>query len=72
MGKRALIGMANIIVKIVLLSFLLSGCVTSGSFCKIAKPIRLTEQTIDQLTDREVEQALSHNLKGQKLCGWRP
>lgn len=50
----------------------LAGCVTSGgSFCDIARPIRVTEQTIAAMTDGEVEAALAHNLKGQELCGWK-
>lgn len=50
----------------------LAGCVTSGgTFCDIARPIRVTEQTIAAMTDGEVEAALAHNLKGQELCGWK-
>lgn len=44
---------------------------TGGSFCDISKPIRLTEATIDALSDAEVEEALAHNLKGQALCKWK-
>jgi len=53
--------------------FLLSGCqTTGGSFCDLAKPIRPTRQQIDQLTDEQVNQLLGHNLRGQRLCGWKP
>ena len=52
--------------------FLLSGCqTTGGSFCDLAKPIRLSPEQIDQLTDDQVRQYLGHNTRGQKLCGWR-
>ena len=51
----------------------LAGCTTSGgSFCDIAKPIRVTEQTIAAMTDAEVEAALTHNEQGRALCGWQP
>ena len=50
----------------------LTGCQTAkGTFCDIAKPIRLAPQQIDQLTDDQVAQFLAHNTKGAKLCGWR-
>lgn len=51
----------------------LGGCQTSGgTFCDIARPIRLSEATVDAMTDAEVAAALAHNEKGRKLCGWRP
>ena len=51
----------------------LAGCTTTGgSFCDIAKPIRVTEQTIAAMTDAEVEAALTHNEQGRALCGWQP
>lgn len=52
---------------------ILAGCqTTGGSFCDIARPIRLTAPTIAALTDAEVKQVLALNRKGQKLCGWHP
>jgi hypothetical protein len=51
----------------------ISGCTTtSGSFCSIAKPIRLSEQAIAAMSDEEVRDALAHNRKLQSLCGVRP
>lgn len=51
----------------------LTACQTGkGSFCDIARPIRLSDQAIDAMTDAEVEAALSLNEKGRKLCGWKP
>jgi len=51
----------------------LAGCQTAkGTFCDIAKPIRLAPEQVDQLTDDQVAQLLAHNTKGQRLCGWRP
>nr|WMC99354.1 hypothetical protein RAR13_11920 [Aminobacter aminovorans] len=51
----------------------LSACQTAkGTFCDIAKPIRLAPEQVDQLTDDQVAQLLAHNTKGQRLCGWRP
>lgn len=50
----------------------LASCVTSkGSFCDIARPIRMSAATIDAMTDDEVKQALALNKKGEKLCHWR-
>ena len=50
----------------------LAGCQTAkGTFCDIAKPIRLAPEQVDQLTDDQVAQLLAHNTKGAKLCGWK-
>lgn len=60
-------------VKVAICSFciLLSACQTpKGGFCAIAQPIRLSAATVDAMTDAEVKAALSHNRKGQKICGW--
>jgi hypothetical protein len=62
-------------VKAVALAALLvlSACQTpSAGFCAIAKPMRPTAAEIDAMSDQSVTAMLSHNLKGQKLCGWRP
>lgn len=55
------------------LIFLVS-CTTTGqgSFCDIAKPIRLSHAVIDAMSDVEVNAVLAQNEKGQKLCGWKP
>lgn len=51
----------------------LSACQTAkGTFCDIAKPIRLVPEQVDQLTDTQVAELLGHNTRGQRLCGWRP
>lgn len=53
--------------------FLLVSCqTTGGTFCDVAKPIRLSPEVIDQLTDEQVRQFLGHNEKGRKMCGWAP
>ncbi|RWL14901.1 MAG: hypothetical protein EOR57_31640 [Mesorhizobium sp.] len=62
-------------VKILTLAVLLaiSGCqTTKGSFCAIAKPVRLSEAQVLQLSDAEVKALLAHNQRGQRLCGWKP
>lgn len=52
---------------------LLTACQTSsGTFCDIAQPIRLSSVVIDKMSDAEVKAALSHNEKGRALCGWSP
>jgi hypothetical protein len=54
-------------------ALLVAGCATpSGSWCAIAKPLRLSEATVERMTDAEVEDALAHNSKGERLCGWQP
>lgn len=57
-----------------LLAFVtLAGCTTaSGSFCSVARPIRLTKPTVQALTDAEVKEILSLNTTGERLCGWKP
>jgi hypothetical protein len=51
----------------------LAACATtSGTFCEIAKPIRLSDQAVAAMSDQEVGDALAHNLKGARLCGWKP
>ena len=58
---------------IALASFLaLGSCQTSsGDFCDIASPIRVSSQQVDRLSDAEVTRILAHNRRGQELCGWR-
>lgn len=51
----------------------LAGCTTArGSFCAVSSPIRLSAAAIAALSDGEVKTILTHNRKGEKLCGWRP
>jgi len=55
-----------------LAALVLVSCQTpQGSFCDLAKPIRLSPEQIDKLTDEQVRDFLGHNTRGQKLCGWR-
>lgn len=58
---------------LLLIVSLLAGCQTTsgGTFCDIAKPVRLSSATVDAMTDREVEAVLTHNETGRKLCGWK-
>lgn len=53
----------------------LAGCMSApvgGDFCAVERPIRLSEATIDAMSDQEVKDALAHDRKGEKLCGWKP
>lgn len=51
----------------------LSACQTaSGSFCDIARPQRPSTAEIAAMSDARVAAVLAHNIKGAKLCGWRP
>lgn len=45
---------------------------TKGSFCEIAKPVRLGSAAIDALSDAEVKAILAHNERGRRLCKWKP
>lgn len=59
---------------IMLIPITLAACQTAGSgnFCDVARPHRFLDSTVDAMTDREVNQELSHAEFGQKLCGWKP
>lgn len=59
---------------LILAALLALACCTTtrGSFCAINSPIRLSEKSVQNLTDDEVNQVLALNEKGAKLCGWRP
>lgn len=64
------------IVRLLILLGFLAGLVAcqaaSGSFCQISKPIRLSDASVDALSDQEVAAILAHNRKGAALCGWKP
>lgn len=53
---------------------LLSACQTvpKGNFCSTAEPIRLPKAAIATLSFEKQKDVLAHNLKGAKLCGWKP
>ncbi|MER9217851.1 hypothetical protein NKI48_02800 [Mesorhizobium sp. M0644] len=42
---------------------------SGGSFCDIEKPNR---NPVEDMTPAEARTAVEHNLRGEKLCGWRP
>lgn len=51
----------------------LSACATAqGSFCQIAKPQRPSSDEIAAMTDARAAEVLAFNLKGKRLCSWRP
>lgn len=63
--------MGKAVVVAVLL--VLAACQTPvGDWCDIAKPIRLSHETIDAMSDAEVAAVLAHNRKGAAMCGWKP
>jgi hypothetical protein len=59
-------------VWLLILAFILSGCITSGrSVSSIAHPIRLSTEAVDKVTDEKANAALAHTLNDKKLCGWK-
>lgn len=51
----------------------LAGCNTTvGTFCAISQPLRLSKASVAALSDAEVKDVLTHNRKGERLCGWKP
>lgn len=55
---------------LILAVVLLAACqTTGGTFCDVSKPNR---DPVEDMTPAEARTALAHNLKGQKLCGWKP
>jgi hypothetical protein len=50
-----------------------AGCATTaGTFCDLARPVRLSEAAVAAMTDAEVKEALRQNRIGQEQCGWAP
>lgn len=60
------------IASVLLMSTLVfaSGCVTSGNYCDVARPVRPSAE--DVLTADTARQILRENEKLEKLCGVRP
>ncbi|MER8567617.1 hypothetical protein NKH85_17115 [Mesorhizobium sp. M0924] len=52
-----------------LLALTACGHMAGGSFCDIEKPNR---NPVEDMTVPEARDALAHNLKGERLCGWKP
>lgn len=51
---------------------LIAGCqATGGTFCDLARPIRLSPEQISKLSDAQVAEFLGQNARGEKFCGWR-
>lgn len=48
----------------------LSGCVTAGSYCDVARPVRPSVE--DKMTEGTKRQILAENEKLVKLCGVKP
>jgi hypothetical protein len=65
---------------VVLVALMLGGCVTAptggpgrgGAWCDVERPIRLTRERVDAMTDAEVRAAVTHNRHGAAECGWKP
>lgn len=53
-----------------LIGVFVGGCVTSGNYCDIARPVRPSFG--DSLTPETKRQILTENEKLQKLCGVKP
>lgn len=69
-GRKLLV--ATILLQVAACS-LLVGCASPRVLdCTFAKPHRFSDATVDHMTDAEVQQELTHNKQGAKLCGWKP
>lgn len=64
------------LLAVLLISCAVSGCETmmknnpaAADFCATAKPIFVSRS--DEISDATAREILTHNLTGQKLCGWK-
>ena len=59
-------------IALLLIATLASGCATTGpaEVCAGWKAIRLDEESIDGLTDRDAEAILAHNEFGRSIKCW--
>ncbi|RAK26397.1 hypothetical protein C7374_11483 [Falsochrobactrum ovis] len=55
---------------VILTLLCLGGCVTSGSYCDVARPILPSME--DSMTQETKRQIVSENTKLEKLCGVKP
>lgn len=69
---RRLKNIAAWLLMLLIVSLGLAACQTGGTFCDVSKPIRLAQAEIATMSDQSVAQVLTHNEKGERLCGWRP
>ncbi|MBZ9926796.1 hypothetical protein [Mesorhizobium sp. BR1-1-4] len=57
-------------VVILIAMVMLTACQTpGGTFCDVERPNR---DPVSDMTPAEARTALAHNLKGAKLCRWKP
>lgn len=50
----------------------LTGCTDGGAFCDLARPVRLSAETIGTLSEIQAREILTHNRTGAADCGWKP
>ncbi|KQO89440.1 hypothetical protein [Methylorubrum sp. SL192] len=63
-----------------LVGLMLGGCASvptggpgrGGAWCDIERPIRLSPERVDAMTDAEVKAAVAHNRHGAAECEWKP
>lgn len=60
-----------LLVLIAVLAGVAACTTTSGSFCAISHPVRLSQTAIDGLSDAEVASILAINKRGETLCHWK-
>lgn len=61
-----------LLIGAVLLALTACSQTVGGQFCQVAKPIVPTSADVAGISDRLVNQILTHNETGAELCKWKP
>lgn len=44
----------------------------SDSACLLFQPLRPTQKDVEIISDKLVQQIITHNKTGERLCRWKP
>ncbi|GLQ53582.1 hypothetical protein [Devosia nitrariae] len=74
-GERAW-SVCGLLLALSMIAGVLAGCTTTGgaggAFCDVARVMHPTERDVEVISNRLVNDVLSHNKHGERSCGWRP